>query len=451
MSYVNRRRRPLLAVVVLLLVAGLVACSDTQTTEAPGEPTASAVEEVAEEPVDVAEPQEVAPSPTEGMAEEPTEEPVELPTKEPTEEPTEVPVEPTEEPTEEPPDPERGRIELASVPSPSLADAVVFPAESNDVFVYLPPGYDTSDQSYPVIYTLPGVGFSQMPPQEGVSTITYLLDGLWSDEALQPMMFVFCEGAGPWENSPLFTTDSSFQGDVLNFCAKDVVDYIDANYRTMPVPAGRGLLGDTLTGDGTLRMAMSYPDVFSTVYINLPWVLADGALEETYFTQPEVIEAMLSFADSLKDIPPEEIGSAYPEQVYQINSPGAGFTLDYAMHYMAEPEPPYFAYLYRDGDTPAEPEVWERWEAGIGSLPERVAQGKDGLMQLTGLGLGRGNVDTFSPWAVAGTDELHQLLSESGIAHQWDEYSGGSYELVDRLGTVIMPFFAEHLETEPGS
>ena len=41
-------------------------------------------------------------------------------------------------------EPDRGRIEVVTVSSPSLADAVAYPVESNDVFVYLPPGYDSS-------------------------------------------------------------------------------------------------------------------------------------------------------------------------------------------------------------------------------------------------------------------------------------------------------------------
>lgn len=348
------------------------------------------------------------------------------------------------EPTAEAVVPDRGRMEVVNVPSPSLADAIVLPMESKDVFVYLPPGYDTSEKSYPVIYTMPSGGFSEFQLQEGSSSITDLLDGLWTDGTLPTMMFVFCEELS-------FAVNSSFQGDAPGFCAKDVVAAIDANYRTLDAPAGRGLLGNTQAGDAALRMAMTYPDVFSAVYINHPWVLAEGTLEDTYFTEPSVVEAMLGFADKLKDVPPDEVGTVYPEIVDEISLFETGFTLEYAMQYMAEPEPPYFSYLYTDVDTPADPEVWNRWEAGAGDLEERVAQGKEGLMQLAGLGIGRGDMDFFAPWAVPGTDELQRVLSESSIPHQWDEYAGSGLRLRDQLGPVIMPFFAEHLETEPGS
>ncbi|MGD2078430.1 MAG: hypothetical protein PVH18_08610, partial [Chloroflexota bacterium] len=119
--------------------------------------------------------------------------------------------------------------------------------------------------------------------------------------------------------------------------------------------------------------------------------------------------------------------------------------------YMAETESPYFSYLYTDVDTPADPEVWSRWEAGVGNLQERVTQGEEGLMQLAGLGIGRGSTDNFSPWALPGTDELHRVLEEASVPHQWDEYSGNGLALKDQLGPIIMPFFAEHLETTPSS
>jgi len=173
-------------------------------------------------------------------------------------------------------------------------------------------------------------------------------------------------------------------------------------------------------------------------------------LEDTYFTQPSVVEAMLSSADTLKDVPPDEAGTAFWEIFDEIDLEPA-VTLLYAMQYLAEPEPPYFSYLYTDVDTPADPEVWNRWEAGVGTLEERVTQMKEGLTQLTGLGIGSGSLDHYAQWAVPGADELHRALMESGVPHQFDEYAGGSRELRHRLGPVIMPFFAEHLETESSS
>ena len=375
--------------------------------------------------------------------------------------PAETAVEPTAAtmptvttPTETVVEPERSRIEIASVPSPSLANAVVYPVDNNDVFVYLPPGYDTSEKSYPVIYTLPGAGFSQIYPEENSSTMTYVLDGLWTDGTLPPMIFVFCWGGGPFDASdPLYVTNSSFQGNVLDFCAKDVVEYIDTHYRTLATPAGRGLLGDTITGDAALRMASTYSDVFSAVYINHPWVLAEGSLEngDTYFTQPLVVEGMLDIAERLMDVPPDQVGTVFEEIRSNTHSAGIGFTLMYATQYMSEPTSPYFSYLYTDVNTQADPEVWNRWEAGVGALEEKVTQGKDGLMRLIGLGIGRGTTDNFSQWALSGMVELHQVLNDAGIPHQWDEYSGNGLELIDQLGTVIVPFFADHLVTEPGS
>ncbi|MEJ2448430.1 MAG: hypothetical protein P8Y37_10910, partial [Anaerolineales bacterium] len=261
-------------------------------------------------------------------------------------------------------------------------------------------------------------------------------------------------GGGPFDASdPLFVSNSSFQGNVLDFCAKDVVEYLDTHYRTLAAPTGRGLLGDTITGDAALRMAFTYSDVFSAVYINHPWVLAEGSLEngDTYFTQPLVVEEMLGIADDMMGVPPDQAGTVFKEIRGDMHSGGPGFTMMYAMQYMSEPTPPYFSYLYTDVDTQADPEVWKRWEAGVGDLQEKVTQGKEGLMQLAGLGIGRGSSDNFSQWALSGMAELHEDLNEAGIPHQWDEYSGNGLELIDQLGTVIVPFFADHLVAEPGS
>ncbi len=57
-------------------------------------------------------------------------------------------------------------------------------------------------------------------------------------------------------------TTGNFEG----FVAHDLVAYIDRNYRTLAKPAARGLAGHSMGGYGTLKIAMKYPGIFSSIY-----------------------------------------------------------------------------------------------------------------------------------------------------------------------------------------
>ena len=62
-------------------------------------------------------------------------------------------------------------------------------------------------------------------------------------------------------------SNSATTGDWEGYVTHDLVAYIDTHYRTIATPAGRGLAGHSMGGYGTIRLAMKYPDVYSSIYI----------------------------------------------------------------------------------------------------------------------------------------------------------------------------------------
>src|SRR6266704_7002099 len=55
-------------------------------------------------------------------------------------------------------------------------------------------------------------------------------------------------------------------GDWEDFIAQELVQYIDAHYRTISDAASRGLAGHSMGGYGTMRIGMKHPEVFSSLY-----------------------------------------------------------------------------------------------------------------------------------------------------------------------------------------
>ena len=71
-----------------------------------------------------------------------------------------------------------------------------------------------------------------------------------------------------------FYSNSSLTGKWIDFEAKELVQYIDDNFKTIANRDGRGIGGHSMGGYGALKIAMLYPDVFSCVYALSPGLLA---------------------------------------------------------------------------------------------------------------------------------------------------------------------------------
>ena len=136
------------------------------------------------------------------------------------------------------------------------------------ISVYLPPGYALSHQHYPVIYYLHGF--------MGTDTITPYMKSILDDgietKKIRPYLLVIADNYTLFSGS--FYSNSPLIGDWTDFEAKELVSYMDKNFRTIPTRDARGLGGHSMGGYGVLKIGMLYPDVFSCVYAMSPGLLA---------------------------------------------------------------------------------------------------------------------------------------------------------------------------------
>ncbi|MHA1604931.1 MAG: alpha/beta hydrolase [Candidatus Freyarchaeota archaeon] len=172
-----------------------------------------------------------------------------------------------------------------------------------EVCVYLPPRYFESDERYPVIYFLQGytgnnkrwtvtphlednvlIPVSLLPP-DVVKDIdldrlpSYAkFDELITQGELAPFIFVQPDGSlhlpnkyglknptGQPETKGSYYLNSPYTGNFEDYITKDVIEYVDANYRTIPDKQHRGLIGGSMGGYGALVIAIHNPDKFEAV------------------------------------------------------------------------------------------------------------------------------------------------------------------------------------------
>ena len=125
----------------------------------------------------------------------------------------------------------------------SIKTVVVLPVQYFDV--------DLADQTYPVIYLLNGYGggYRTWPSQKD-------LDAIASDMGI---IFVCPDGQNSWYwDSPI---DKSMQFET--FIIKELVPFVDSNYRTIASNKMRAITGLRMGGHGSMYLAMRHPDVFA--------------------------------------------------------------------------------------------------------------------------------------------------------------------------------------------
>lgn len=152
------------------------------------------------------------------------------------------------------------------------------------LFLYLPIGYyNQNPRCYPTVYLLSGIGGSHFEwPTYGVCQA---MDELILNGHMQPMIVVMPSGndnpAGGigsyWINhAPPPASDGKRWGDYI---WRDLVRYVDSNYRTIPHRNSRAIGGLSAGGQGALTHALTHPEVFGVVGAHSPsFRRADGSI-----------------------------------------------------------------------------------------------------------------------------------------------------------------------------
>ncbi len=128
--------------------------------------------------------------------------------------------------------------------------------------IYTPPGYMKGSTSFPVLYLVHGAGDSDNSwTSEGHAN--YILDNLIAAGKAKPMIVVMPFGHTPDRPGTDMLTNTDF-GDDLH---KDLIPYVEGNYRTLNGTATRAMAGLSMGGAHTIRFGLTRPDRFGYVGI----------------------------------------------------------------------------------------------------------------------------------------------------------------------------------------
>ena len=152
---------------------------------------------------------------------------------------------------------------LKDVPHGNVQE-ILFPSKSTRTsrraFVYTPPGYNTSNKNYPVLYLQHGWGEDETAwSRQGHANL--IMDNLIADSKIEPFIIVMTYGM---TNEVVWGKLNEF--DITRFqtvLVDELIPYIDSNFRTIANQANRAMAGLSMGGFETRLITLNKPEIFS--------------------------------------------------------------------------------------------------------------------------------------------------------------------------------------------
>ncbi|MHC4583557.1 MAG: alpha/beta hydrolase, partial [Planctomycetota bacterium] len=259
---------------------------------------------------------------------------------------------------------QEGQIIVETVHSPSLEGNLLGDSPNRWVTIYLPPSYDTEPgRCYPVVY---------------------LLHGFTGDHNYWTMSYGWAD-----------------------YIAKDLVEYIDSYYRTLPQRESRAVIGHSMGGYGAVKLGILYPEIFGCM----------GGLAGAYMMEELELQANANFYADDSTV----------ENWNQFSSLSFLHLASFAFSAALAPNPdrpPFycdFPYVYTD-TIPREvikvQEVYDKFlEHDILRLTEKH---RDALLSMKAIYIDCGTRDDL----IERSRQLHEKLEGFGIEHFYKEFLG---------------------------
>jgi enterochelin esterase-like enzyme len=327
---------------------------------------------------------------------------------------------------------DNGSVVEREIRAESLRNSKIGTDSVRRLSIYLPRGYARSRQQYPVVYVLPNpIGdFREDFARHSAAAV---FDQAIADKVIPPCIFVYADFSTPLGVS--WYANSPVTGNWDDFAVKELVPYIDTNFRTVAKSSSRAIVGDFIGGYGALRLGFLHPDVFGTVYAMHPVGTWSGV--EVFTSRPDW--ALLEHANSLAEVQNAGFSTLFLSmfQAFLPNTAKAPLYVDLPVEETS-------GHFSVDADR-------MRLLRSRFFIAELVPQHVDQIKQLRALKIDWPRSDSIYDHVYA-NQALTHLLNEYGIEHEAEEFNGigeddAYWGKSSRITKEVLPFLGEHLET----
>jgi S-formylglutathione hydrolase FrmB len=329
-------------------------------------------------------------------------------------------------------DPYRGRLERLRIDSAALAANLLGDPSTRTVDVYLPPGYDDSDEAYPLFVALAGFtgsglklhawqGFAESVPQR--------VDRLVASGEMGPVVLAFPDGFTSLGGNQYINSAST--GLWEDFVLGEMIPAIESRFRVVEDPASRAIFGKSSGGYGALIHGLKHADSWGAVACHS----GDMGFETIYLRDfPRVLGALARYdgdpAGFVKDVQESERVSDDQMCVLML--------LAMAASYDPAPSKPFGIGL--PVDTHSGEMIDERWSRWLEHDPLCLIEREEcraALASLRGVFIDCGTRDQYYLQYPARV--FTRRLGELGIAHTYEEFDG-THSGIDYRMDRSLPF-----------
>lgn len=130
--------------------------------------------------------------------------------------------------------------------------------------VYTPPGYDKSNEKYPVLYLQHGSGESELGwTMQGKAN--FIMDNLLAEGKVKPFIIVMDNGYAPRPGAENQYNPNGADNLFADLVTKELIPEIDASFRTLSDSKNRAIAGLSMGGGQAMRIGFDHPELFATV------------------------------------------------------------------------------------------------------------------------------------------------------------------------------------------
>ena len=340
-------------------------------------------------------------------------------------------------------------IESLPIIWPTLTENLIGEDGSKIIWIYLPPSYDFTEKRYPVIYVLHGFNGTSKSLTRKVKSA---MDRMILSEEMQEAIAVFVEGSNRFGGSQYLSSPTI--GDYETYIRRDLVDWIDRQYRTIPHRDSRGITGFSMGAYGSMHLSLKYPEVFGVVVAQAGTYDFKDDLIESFTEKGGVV---LTLMEPLKQKSGDEFWDALDaladsDRLKRISLPFRN-GLAYLAGVASNPDkPPCYLdlpYRLKAGIPPWErdEEVWKKIVENdiiheLDRYVSRLEQNSQRPIRLNGIKVVHGLEDETALPRQA--EALDQKLTELGIDHEFVTHGGGHTFIAEES----LRFMAQHLAFE---
>jgi len=281
--------------------------------------------------------------------------------------------------------------------------------------VYLPPGYDDSDQRYPVIYALAGftgTGLNMTGFAVWEESLPEQVDDLIAGSGCPPVIVVMPDcftrlGGSQYVNS-------TATGPYEDYLTDEVITFVDGELRTLTERERRGIIGKSSGGYGALTLVMKHPGLFAAAACHS----GDLYFEYAYLRDfPKAVDALNQYG-GVEGLLKEFAGATKKGLLIPALN-----IIAMAAAYSPEGNQPRLPFELPAGELV--PEVWERW---LAHDPVRMVEQEPFAEALRGLKLLYLDAGDRDEYALhLGARIFIERLKALDIPYHYEEYSDGHF------------------------